>query len=881
MKKVFFVALFIISGNFLNAEGCESLILEYKSNNSDSLILFITEQIDKYKKDIDLGDWICWHQLRAEKICKKNTCKIELIESFLKNDYYQNPKTNKEKIALIDTYVYLGKNYRRISNYAKAKRNFIIADSLFDAFKIYDKNYNIGNKCLKHLGNIYTREGDYENAIEKFSKAEVLLKSYQAEPDNFASLYINWGNIYDDLEELNKVVTTYEKALSLKGISNVYRAKLNYKLIRARFQYYLSKKDSLAKDNFNSTPVYDYHTANKTLKRLIKIFNDRIKINRRDAYNYLNGIYSLRAEIAETFGLYSKIEIIDLYIKSLNAAQLREIENPNAREISKQYYIIGQTYLDFGEINSAKNHFYLGLQTVLPSFNPKLNSLPGKELFFSENAIFENLEGLAEVFTQQDSLDLALQAYELAFYVKLKLRSIYDFESSKLYMQQGAKEVNAKAINVAYNLYKKLNDEDVIERAFKIAERSRALVLLEAIMKNQIVNEKDSTKLKREKAIFEEPVNIARLQNNLSSNQILIEYFQTDSFLYAFKIQKDKPPAFFQLLPNFEEIDRLVEALRSEKMKVEDYGNLAFNVYSSILKPLNIETGKNIVIVPDGKLNYLPFEALVSQTFETNRFSRLSYLFQNHTLSYQYSATIFAMQQQQVNEPENTKVLSIAPVFENTKAYLKYGDDEVSEINKIIPSVTLMRDLATKENILNQIANYHILHISTHASGGNNYNQQAHIVLYNDSLKLDELYQQKINANLTVLSACETNIGKYEGGEGVMSLSRAFAYAGCPSLVSTLWNVNEKSTKEIVVEFYKNLKKGHAKDEALKQAKFNYLKSTDDANPYYWASLVIVGNTQPLNFKKPFAFANLLWLLLPLSIGAVFLLRSRKVSLYS
>jgi len=799
--------------------------------------------------------------------------KLSILDAIIENPIFRHDTTGKEvlknKISLLLNRAYYNKE---LSKYATAKIDFELAYDIFKKNDLTNADYDIANYGLRNLANIFTRLGDNQKAQETFETAIALLNKGKTKPDTYASISIDLAISYADERKYAKAIEIYKSALDQNGISTLYIAKITKSLIEVIFEKHIEENNNSITE-INPSLVFGLEVE-QTLNEIIQIFKDRIVENSGDAYNWLSGTYKLYGDIGIKCNLLSKQEIIDLQHKSLNAFQQYKVENPNAREIAKQYCVIGQTFLHFAEIDSAKRYFYLGLKTILPKYNLKLNPLPNKELFFNENAIYENLEGLAEVFTQQDSLELALLAYELAFYAKLKLRSIYDFESSKLYLQREAKEVNAKAINAAYNLHKNSNNESDIERAFKIAESSRALVLLEGIIQNQQVENttEDSLFLNTQKAKFDKPVSFSELENNLEENEVLIEYFQTEDSLYAFKIEKHNNPEFYQLQLNSQKLQDLLTALRSQETTAFTFTPLANKIYQEVFEPLSIEAGKKVIIIPDGELNYLSFEALVTKASDKKSFKKQQYLLESNAINYQYSATIFCELIKHINQNEYDKVLSIAPVFEGSKQFLKYSDNEVNEIGRIFPSDFIIKNSSTKENILSKISKYNILHFSTHASGGDQNNQQAHILLYNDSLQLDEIYQQQINANLTVLSACETNIGKYQGGEGVMSLSRAFAYAGCPSLVSTLWKVNEKSTKDIIVGFYKNLKNGNTKDEALKQAKLDYLKNTDDAHPYYWASLVAIGNTKPLLQKQQLFNLKLLWLLFPFGVVGIFFL---------
>jgi CHAT domain-containing protein len=127
-----------------------------------------------------------------------------------------------------------------------------------------------------------------------------------------------------------------------------------------------------------------------------------------------------------------------------------------------------------------------------------------------------------------------------------------------------------------------------------------------------------------------------------------------------------------------------------------------------------------------------------------------------------------------------------------------------------------------------------------------------------------EIYNMKLKARLAVLSACETGSGKLQKGEGVMSLARGFIFAGCPSIVMTLWQVEDKSGAEIMRNFYSYLSKGKRKDEALQMAKLKHLELSDPltAHPHYWLGYVNIGNPEPLYTSKDVYFIVFLFVII-------------------
>jgi len=117
-----------------------------------------------------------------------------------------------------------------------------------------------------------------------------------------------------------------------------------------------------------------------------------------------------------------------------------------------------------------------------------------------------------------------------------------------------------------------------------------------------------------------------------------------------------------------------------------------------------------------------------------------------------------------------------------------------------------------------------------------------------DVLQTYEIFDAELNAELAVLSACNTGLGKLEKGEGLIGISRAFLYAGVPSLVVSLWSVDDEATARIMELFYEQLRSGASKKQALRKAKLDYLSDArgDKKDPFYWAPFILSGDWRPL-----------------------------------
>jgi len=182
--------------------------------------------------------------------------------------------------------------------------------------------------------------------------------------------------------------------------------------------------------------------------------------------------------------------------------------------------------------------------------------------------------------------------------------------------------------------------------------------------------------------------------------------------------------------------------------------------------------------------------------------------------------------------PESFKYSTLTP--------LSYTTSEIKGIQGSVGGDIYIKEKASKASFLKDSNQYKIIHLATHADASSN-----PWIAFNDSkLEAHELYTYKNEADLVVLSACNTGTGELAKGEGVMSLARGFFYSGANTVVSTLWRVSDKSTASIMQDFYEKLSDGETKSKALHLAKRKYIAthSLSEVSPYYWASFILVGD---------------------------------------
>ncbi|CAM1374077.1 CHAT domain-containing protein [Tenacibaculum xiamenense] len=351
-----------------------------------------------------------------------------------------------------------------------------------------------------------------------------------------------------------------------------------------------------------------------------------------------------------------------------------------------------------------------------------------------------------------------------------------------------------------------------------------------------------------------EPITLETLKKSLDKNDVIISFSmsnmeigETKSNLIGLAITKNKTiplkaPDSEKTIESLSTYRKLLSTPLKTKEELNEFKLTASFLYNQLFPTSEIKNliqQKNVLIVPDVTLENTPLEALISEK------DSFRYLIQDCNISYAYSLTFSELNKDLIRKTSND-ISFYSPIkFGNTTiSSLPFTEKESNNIEGIISGDFLEFNNASKRNFINYSPNSKIIHLATHANASGN----PQIQFYDSILPLHELYTYKNNADLVVLSACETNLGEIKKGEGVLSLARGFFHSGANSVVSSLWKINDASTSEIMTNFYKNLKDNQPKTLALNNAKRSYLKnhSLSEKSPYYWASFILIGDTNPV-----------------------------------
>ncbi|MGQ0740596.1 MAG: CHAT domain-containing protein [Bacteroidota bacterium] len=524
------------------------------------------------------------------------------------------------------------------------------------------------------------------------------------------------------------------------------------------------------------------------------------------------------------------------------------------------------------------------------------------------NTLAAKGDALEKLYQQEKDLATlvsALSAYRSAFSLADYVERTYNSDEARLFLGKIKHAAHSRPIDIGIQLYQLTQKREYLEEVYFFDQRNKASVLSlnvkmqelaatssgaddlyqrESTIKSAITrfslkaaSQTDSAHLailnasirdleieldkiraeisadpQRSQLLAAEKIPaISQLQRKLDKTTALLSFHLSEENLLVLVITPIRFEYYQAPVSKkfFTEIESLKASLyqSSAEQRYTGAGSATW-LYQQLLAPLlpALAQTKRLIIIPDDELYHLPFEALQDE----NR----NYLLQKFSIQYQYSAALLGGEG---SSKLSGSVLSFAPFagagYRDSSVSLSRlpaSAEEVQQLN----GKNLLDTAASKENFISLANHYPVLHLATHASVNNENPQRSFISFWpgnvQSRLYAQEIYDLKLDSTeLIILSACETGAGQLVKGEGLMSLSRAFAYAGCPGIITSLWKAEDKTTSFITRRLHYYLSKNESKDQALRLAKLDLMNSpgmeAGMKTPNYWAHLVYIGEYEP------------------------------------
>lgn len=889
----------------------------YVNGPVDSFLFYSAAKADLARRQNDLGIWL--------------TTRMDVSDFFYETDQYQlaarylnetwagkwrEPQGEAEWNLCCYVQANRGTDLAQAGNMMQAIAAFQEAVNMYERFRFED--FDAVEFLYKPLGNCYTRLGDDDKALALCFKTLML----SADNESLAGVYCNIGIAYWNKGDYEAAEKYHRQGLALHGVSRLKRALLLGALAQVQLD--------------NRQLQQALRSADESLKLLAAESAKGLALEYRSHSRRTAGVARLRlGHLAEAGRLLREARS-----DALNAF------GPYSRDLGKTDIALAELYLLDGNTGAAMDAANRALSAVLQGFQPlRPEENPRIASFYEENVIFGALTMKAaaaqQAYEKSDNpgwLTLALDCHDLAWRAETQQRKIFQYNSSKLNLQRSSRAREVSAMRVARLLFEKTGEMKYLDKAFSIAERSKAALLRDAMQDNlvrqrlgesdrrfselntlrqhfsafekQILMHPDDALLPQWRSeadalmvrntalesalaaaypqLAEQPLATAQdAQNSLQTGEALVEYFAGPAYIEVFVFQQGKAASWF-CIENSAALQTLVRQFltyfENQHAILNDpqgYLQTAHQLWQKLL-PEELATSTVISIVPDGFLNFIPFDALLTKAPEAGTSLRnAAYLLRRQQLRYAWSLSVLE-QQKKLKSGAVDYALCLAPGFAQGERGLAPLASPASE--RPCHCEVFSGKNADIERFTRKAGMFRVLHLSTHAFATQEEGQLPRLELYDQPLYLPSIYALPLQADLVTLSACQTGLGQEQSGEGVMSLARAFAQAGAACVVSSLWSVNDRSTSHLLAGFYRNLEKGSSIGQSLRAAKLAYINDSGlratVQSPYFWAGMVMVGDdrvVEPVGAVWPWVVG----LVLVAGVGFWWLLRRTRTTIFS
>jgi tetratricopeptide (TPR) repeat protein len=669
--------------------------------------------------------------------------------------------------------------------------------------------------CYKEIGNTYFNLCNYAKALEFYEKSlRVIKEAFDGQQEgeevklNKACCYINLGNADTHLGEFQEALKFYKAALEIKALE---KDRLNLS------HCYVGLGNVCKELNQYSEALHNYIEALEIKKEI----GDEVGVSK--CYENIGLVF---------FELGKHNEGTEYCIKALELAKkLQDFEQQRTLNfyLALYYWALNTPESDRLAYEYCKNSIALS-----EALNKTLIEEEYKhEVQTQAASVFDLMIRLC-IRRGQDREALSANEEALEFVEASKSRVFLDLLSSteikpKLNSASVPKNLLAEEKNLLEQL-SQIRKNNVKGNWYIAGQSDRILKRLSSLYDELKKFDEEYVSLRRA-----EPPSFNQLKAMVSSpnfsraqNVVVVEYYTTDTDVFIFVLSKELFDVVVVPLSN-ETLYRLVSEYLSGVTSYPFFGDgnawRTLSIY--LLAPIShFLIGADLIyFIPHGLIHYVPLHAL-----EINR----ECLIEQYPVAYCHSASILKFCLHKGTTKLET-CLSFGVDFEEEAVAIA----NLFKTNNQNETLRLGRN-ATKRS-LNSAIQADILHFSCHGVFDSVDPLSSGIKLYDGILTVSDIFNLKLNAELVTLSACKTGLNKRSGGDELIGLTRAFMYAGTPSVIVGLWSVDSKATQLLMVDFYNRLKSGKEKAVALQEAQKNLLHDQRYAHPYYWAPFLLVG----------------------------------------
>lgn len=673
-------------------------------------------------------------------------------------------------------------------------------------------------KLLLNYSRFYGATKSDQKLDQILNRAELLLRSapkefYDEQWVVFASMLEEAGFLQKELKNFQAGAEYYERMKTLP-LSGFFQMKYHANLAILYYDAEENQKAlSFAKESLNLLERFGFGGSS----------GFSLKVLQADLFNRLG-------KEGEAVQMVEKM-LSDLLEKPVNRSSIQDLSYQDFKQLNNQRYltILIKSAQIFQQIG-IKSHSDNDLKSSLTLFRLAAEMF---QEYYLKGSFTQSLE---EIHRQIQEGIFSLWQVENLLNKEEKYQLLALLEKNE--SQQGWKKFlskNEEFLGSTTEILRDLNLKslEIIERKGRSDE--------EKILQEELkVIERRMEEEASYRFFTGGKFDLRQFQATFPEKLSILKYVVTERQVFALLIHQRDIQVF--PLAALETINSWVGEFRTSLSKMDDsYLLPAQTLYRLLISPLEKSIHEQLFILPDDQLHALPFEALIDGN---GRF-----FVEKYVVSYQQSFRQMAFEKPKNKALYTDFLAAFAPDYQGTKYQaIQNNREEVKQLSNRLSGQFFIGGEATKTAFVESFTDFQVHHLAMHAEQNpSNYEESALVFSGGEKLYLRELFLMNFPSELVVLSACNTGIGKLMPGEGLMSLSKALNLAGVKSTVYSLWEVPDRETAELMVDFYDQIQKGQPMNVALTLAKRNFLKTNSlKRHPVFWAGFVLNGNTEAL-----------------------------------
>ncbi len=774
--------------------------------------------------------------------------------------YIQLIDLGMESKKTLLAYLELGKTYNSIGDFHKGLSSFTHLISFYEKDSLHQRELI---SAYRETANTYALMGlkEHSGEVKRYldKATETLQQSGIINSRLVAQLYQIEGNRLVETGEFQRAISYHRKTLEALSEERKRDLAIVHNSL-ARSYLGLSQLDS-ALYHLHRSEIYDSSHS--------------------DTYDNLGDVHIAQQQFEKGLYQYQKAIVYsigrDRSIRFDEVFELKDLEASTEKNFLLGYLVQqANAWVKYYRYDQNKDHLAQALKVF--ALADELVDLIRFESIEQQSKLFWRAKGASLYLKAVEACHL-LDRPEMAYYFMEKNKALQLLENIS---NEQAKEIGQLPQAIAkreFELKRNIllaEDKESSEKEKNTENTGTLRSRVEAhkrehrrFMDSLMVAFPDYAKLKNKVDILSYP---DFRKNYLSGEKAVLQYILSQEQGYG--LLSTAEDTFFFPIDDAKGLNTAVAELytylsqvMSTPQKMKAFQMLSYRVFQQLIpeKAHAMIRGKKLCIIPDYTLQQIPFETLIVNGADAK------FLIEEVEVRYAYSMSHLALNKQLSRRPEHG-FLGFAPVeFEALgMARLRFSQKEIEEIKGIYGGDIILGGGATKARFLQQMGDYKIIHLSTHASVEQR--GKPWIAFSDGTLSLAEIYATKNQSDMVVLNGCQTSLGEVIKGEGVMSLARGFFHSGTKSVVSSLWSITDQTGRHLMVDFYAGLHRGLSKSAALRAAKLKYIRSRSgsERSPFYWGGLIVIGDNAGLTLEKEFAWLQ--WgfaLLLLIVLGLV------------